>query len=364
MTTEEKQLLLERSEEAVIDSMKSSGIYLLEKSIGGFEDSSMRELLLSVSNMQVAMELLLKTYICRTYGFASILTLRVRRLREANHTAYLKELKGGQIKTLGFDELKAFLKESEDTFAPVIEKGSCPCFGIEYDYLEGSFARFQAARNAFFHLGIESSDVDAGWLSTDFFCLLIIFISLLLREIDASEYNSDGDSPYRPSIEGDEMAINLWSTPMDILGMHLSSETMRRLRDNRRFMADLCDFAMDAYDSDVYVCTSCGAEAMFLDVYDGFSKCVSCGECFTASYTDCAVCGSENSVIYDGLNIDINQNILPGYCCKCRKHPKVYRCPTCGLAYSYSHFGRPKSFFFDCCEEHFQDRRYVDFEDC
>ncbi|GKI14658.1 hypothetical protein CE91St44_11430 [Oscillospiraceae bacterium] len=364
MSSEEKNLALEKAEEEIIVNLKKSGIYLLEKSISWFEDSEILEILLSVTNIQIAMELLLKTYISRTYGFENILINKIRKLRDNNHTAYLKELKRGQAKTLGFEELKTFLKNKEDTFVPVIEKGSCPCFGIEYDYLEGSFARFQSVRNAFLHLGIESSDVDIKWLSTEFFCVLIVFISLLLREIDTIENRSVDGKTYIPSVYADVGDINLWSTPMDILMRHLSQETILKLRNNRSFMDDLCDFAMDAYDSNSYVCLKCGKEALFLDVYDGFAKCISCGECFMATYADCAICNSNQTVIYDRLNIEINKNIMPGFCYQCRKHPKVYQCPTCGLTYTYSHKAIPKSFFCECCEEHFCDRSIPVFADC
>ena len=141
MNTEEKNVILSNSEEEVVVNLKKSGIYLLEKSINWFKNSEILEMLLSISNMQIAMELLLKAYICRTYGFENILTAKMCRLRDTNYTAYLKELKRGQIKTLGFEELKTLLNDKKDTFSPVIEDGRCPCFGIEYDYLEGNFAK-------------------------------------------------------------------------------------------------------------------------------------------------------------------------------------------------------------------------------
>lgn len=364
MTTEEKKMILKQSEEEIISNMKKSGIYLLDKSICWFQDSEMLEMLFSISNMQVAMELLLKTYICRNYGFESILTKKMCRLRDNNHVAYLQELNLGQIKTLSFEELNTFLRDKKDTFAPVIESGCCPCFGIEYDYLEGSFKKFQSVRNAFFHLGIETSAVDTKWLSTDFFCMLIVFVSLLLREIDIVEDTLGRGEAYIPSVFSEEVDINLWFTPMDILMRHLSRETILKLRNNRNFMDNLCDFAMDAYGSNGYVCSKCGKETMFLDVYDGFAKCVSCGECFMAAYADCAICNSKRTVIYDQLNIDINMNIMPGFCYQCRKHPKVYQCPICGCTHTYSHKIVLKSFSQECCKKHFCDRSIPTFADC
>lgn len=364
MNTEEKNVILSNSEEEVVVNLKKSGIYLLEKSINWFKNSEILEMLLSISNMQIAMELLLKAYICRTYGFENILTAKMCRLRDTNYTAYLKELKRGQIKTLGFEELKTLLNDKKDTFSPVIEDGRCPCFGIEYDYLEGNFAKFQSVRNAFLHLGIESSDVDARWLASDYFCMLIIFISLLLREIDMIENQLNHGKSYIPSVYADDGDVNLWSTPMDILMRHLSEETILKLRNNRSFMDNLYDFALDAYDSNGYVCLKCGKEAVFLDIYDGFTKCVSCGECFMAAYADCAICNSKHTVIYDRFNIAINQNIMPGFCYQCRNHPKVYQCPICGCTYSYSHKSPPKSFLWECCEEHFHDRSLPFFADC
>lgn len=361
MTTEEKNAILRKNEEAIVIGLKKTGIYLLEKSIDWFEDS---ETLLSVANIQIAMELLLKAYVCRTYGFKNILTNKTRRLRDNNYTAYLKELKCGQVKTLGFEELKTFLKDRKDTFSAVIENGNCPCFEIEYDYLEGSFSRFQSVRNAFLHLGVESSDIDIEWVSTEFFCVLIMFISLLLRKIDSIENQAQNEKIYIPSVYADAGDVNLWSTPMDILMRHLSENTILKLRNNRNFMDNLCDFAIGAYDSNSYVCSKCGKKTLFLDVYDNFVKCVSCGECFIAAYADCIICNSKRTVIYDPWNIKYNKNIMPGFCYQCRKHPKVYKCPICGHAYTYSHKAIPKSFLYECCEEHFFDRSIPAFADC
>lgn len=363
MPTAEKASSLDLSEEAAANHLKKAGLYLLDMSIRWFEDPVEQHLMLAASNLQIAMELLLKAYICRVYGFARILTKKSSKLRSANPTAYQKELTSGQIRTLGFDELKEFLREQADTFSPVIEKGRCPCFGIPYTDLEDSFLKFQSIRNAFFHLGLELSESDARWLSIDFFSILTVFLSLLLREIDRVE---DEDA-YHPSLyEDDEEEINLWSTPMDILKHHLSPQTLSLLRNDDKFMDNLCDYAMEAYDSYPYRCLSCGKKALFPDIYDGFVKCVSCGECFQAFFADCAICRTRRSVIYDGWNIDIpyNKNIMPGYCYHCGAHPKVYQCPVCGRVYSYSHHAPPSSFEGTCCKKHFHDRQLPAFADC
>lgn len=364
MNSESEKLMLREHEKEIAANLKKTGIYLLDKSICSFQNAEPAEMIVSISNMQISMELLLKAYVCQAYGFENILTKGMCNERNNNPTKYLEKLGRHQIKTLSFFELKRYIKEHEDTFAPVIEEGVCPCFGVEYDYLKGLFEKFQSIRNAFIHLGIMTSNEDIKWLSTDFFVMLIVFISLLLRELDKLEENLEEGETYTPSVEADEESINLCFTPIDILIRHLSEKAIQMLRNNSAFLDNLCDFALDAYDSNVYVCPNCKKEAMFLDVYDGFSKCVSCGTCFEAAYADCAICNSEKTVVYDHLNISFNMNVMPGFCYQCQKHPKVYQCPVCGNTYTYSHKTVPTNFFFECCKEHFHDRSIPVFEDC
>lgn len=355
---------LSAAEARVVQTLTNSGIYLLNNSIIHFTAQDRPAALLSVSNMQTAMELLLKSYICRLYRFEDILLPKSQSVRRKNSTLYLQDLAAGRVKTIGFQELKQFLRERGDLFSPVIDEGCCPCFGLEYDYLEGCFDKFQSIRNAFFHLGIETSDADSRWLEADYFSMLTLFISLLLREIDALDRSSTHGLPdYSSTLSylGDDM---LWQTPMDLLQKHLSPSAIAALRQNSLFMNSLYDFAADAYHADGYTCSRCGRETLFLDVFDGFSKCVNCGDVFMAGYTDCPVCQSEHTVIFDQLNIAINQNILPGFCFSCAKHPKVYQCPVCGLVYPYSSHHPIAELRFPCCKKHFRDREIEAFYDC
>lgn len=50
-------------------------------------------------------------------------------------------------------------------------------------------------------------------------------------------------------------------------------------------------------------------------------------------YIDCKCCGSESSVIYDRLNLDINSGMARAMCIECQAYTTVFECPQCGQAY-------------------------------
>ena len=86
------------------------------------------EVILPIIDIQIAIELYIKYYICTQYGFNEILTSKYKSLKNNNQSRYLQELKSLNIKTLGFNELKAFLELKKDKFSYVIKEGITPFF--------------------------------------------------------------------------------------------------------------------------------------------------------------------------------------------------------------------------------------------
>lgn len=338
-------------EDSIYEGMERTSIKLLNESITRIcNETTKYGKLLAVVDMQISLELLMKCYILKTYGFDEILTLKLRNLRLNNPIQYKELLLKNDIKTLGFNDIKKLLEQKSDVFAPIINKGCCPCFGLDYSYLEGEFDKFQSIRNRFVHIGTELSEEESKWIETDYFALVTMFISLLLREIDQLKNNPQ----YRPKVYGDY--DNLWDTPVDIFRNHFTKSTLDALLNNKCFYSNLRDFASDAYEVESYTCTKCNKDALFLDVYDGFSKCVCCGDVVHAAYTDCQLCGHIHSVVFDKFNISCNNNIMPGFCYKCRKRMKIYQCPVCKNVYSYTSSKSIDDFLDECCKSNFKDR--------
>lgn len=49
---------------------------------------------------------------------------------------------------------------------------------------------------------------------------------------------------------------------------------------------------------------------------------------------DCDYCKEKRCVIYDNLNIHLNQNEMKGLCLNCGEDGIIYQCPKCELAYN------------------------------
>jgi hypothetical protein len=49
---------------------------------------------------------------------------------------------------------------------------------------------------------------------------------------------------------------------------------------------------------------------------------------------DCDYCKTKRSVIYDNLNIALNNNETKGLCLNCDNDGIIFECPKCGLAHN------------------------------
>lgn len=352
-------------EESIKDNIEKNAKKILNISIieiNKTKEEYNNEIIIPILHLQTAIELLVKYYICNIYGFESILTSKYKKVKKNNIQQYLNEIEKGNIKTLGFNELKSFLEEKQDSFGYVIKEGKSPFFWIEYDYLEGIFDKFQQIRNGFVHLGIDVDEEDKTWLETEFFTIIILFISIILREVDTFKqvlkYNTN---PYKIDLYN----TNLFNTPIDILKKHLSLKAFNELLNNKCFESNIIDIAEDIAGSEEnYFCRECGKPALVLNVdeSEGLSKCFYCGDLFEAGYADCTLCGSDNTIIYDYLNIKCNKNVMQAYCYGCKTKLKVYKCPTCGCTYSYNVQHQIESFHFECCKENFKDRQCLGYD--
>ena len=52
-------------------------------------------------------------------------------------------------------------------------------------------------------------------------------------------------------------------------------------------------------------------------------------------YTNCIVCNENESIIFDPLNIAINNHVLNGLCLQCDTKVLVHKCPKCKNTYSF-----------------------------
>ena len=141
-------------ETKIINVMEKNALQVLNDSIIEMHRNKNNiSIVLGAMHLQIAIELYIKNYICKAYGFENILTDKFKKMRENDSKRYLNELSNYCIKTLGFNELKKVLESNDDYFGFVIKEGKSYLYNseIEYDYLEGLFEKFQDIRNNFVH---------------------------------------------------------------------------------------------------------------------------------------------------------------------------------------------------------------------
>lgn len=336
-------------ENEISSNMEKNALLVLDSAIiemSRIENDSL--IIFPAMHLQIAVELFIKDYICRVYGFECILTSKFKKMRQKNIKQYLNELRYCTIKTLGFNELKDFLKEKKDYFGFVIKEGKSYLYNleIEYDYLEGLFDEFQNIRNNFLHLGIGLKEEDIRWIKSDFYTITIYFLSTIFDR-NKKVYNYE-----------EVNYVDFYITSIDILMSKLSNEARLALKDDKNFEGELESIAEDISETkETFRCTNCGKDTLALNIINsgGQTKCLYCGLCIDAYYCECAIC-KDDTIIFDGLNIKPNNNIMPGYCYRCEKKLKVYKCPSCGNVYSYDS-KHPIDFKLKCCESNFKDRQ-------
>lgn len=349
---------IDKDEKRIINNMERNALSILDKAIIELsgENNDDTSIVFSAMHLQICIELYVKNYVCKVYGFENILSSKYKKIRENDMNQYINELKNFSIKTLGFNELKDFLIEKNDYFADVINNGKSLLFlgEIEYDYLAGIFDKFQNIRNAFVHLGINLKKEDIKWIKNEFYTVIIYFISTIMNKNKAKNIKN---------IYDDLLDNDYDVTSLDILISKLSSEARLLLDKDKEFEGELGSIAEDISSTkECFKCIDCGKDTLALNIIDseGQTKCLYCGIAFYAAYCECTIC-HDDTIVYDEDNMDNNNNVMPGYCYRCEKKLKVYMCPVCGQVYSYDS-EHPIHFNWECCENNFVDRYIADID--
>lgn len=278
-------------ENQINSNMEKNALLVLDKAIIEMSRSENdNSSIFSAMYLQIAIELFIKNYICKVYGFENILTSKFKKIKQNNITQYLNELRNHTIKTLGINELKNFLEEKDDYFGYVIKRGKSYLYSleIEYDYLEGLFDKFQTIRNSFLHLRIDLKEEDKRWIKRDFYVVIIYFLSTIFKKNRELEI-------YDQLVE-----VDFYITSIDVLMSKLSSESRLALEDDIDFEEELASIAEDLSETNrAFKCTNCGKRTLALNIIGsvGQTKCLYCGLCLDGHYCKCAVC-NDDTILY------------------------------------------------------------------
>jgi hypothetical protein len=172
-----------------------------------------------------------------------------------------------------------------------------------FDCFEGVVDEFQTYRNKIMHIFYKFSDRDMYKVKYD---SLYIVMNIIIHLLEESDY--------------------AWPETASAI---LSSEIVDSLSQNIPYKNYVKNIAKE-YSSLVLKCVMCNNEAYS----NTEGRCFFCGyEHPTRDLVKCKKCGC-NAVIYDVLNIDINES-LPSLCLKCGNKSRVFKCPECKCVYTY-----------------------------
>lgn len=230
--------------------------------------------IISIVNLQMALELAMKCKIIENYGVCSIFQgLSTGISDEEIEEKYEKNM----LRIKEFENLKNFLK-SQHLF---------DFESSEYKYME----RFQVYRNKLVHFNYNFSSEENEQIEKDIFYVLVFLLGTIM-----------GDS-----LECDNPTY---------MQEYIDMKQYQELIQNPSYISALDSFLMDMYGKPYY-CPICSR--YFLTPS---KKCLGClydvsDKTGAYGYIDCKYCGTESSVIYDRLNIDYNMGTMRGMCVNC-----------------------------------------------
>lgn len=244
-----------------------------------------KNMMQSVVNLQIAMELALKSSVVSHYGIRVVLIKKQSNLTD------------NEIETL-FGENRLKIREYNDIKNYTKGKPMVYDFDKEdYSYMES----FQAYRNNILHSSYIFSSEEEKNLEKSVIHTLIHILGVLMSEETALEDRT-------------------------FLQEYLNKHEYAKLLKNPIYVKELEVFLHNEYD-ELYLCPSCGTRTMTIDY-----KCARCFSVFRDyhlyKYVECVECG-EYTVICDAANIDSNNNVINGLCLNCGKECMVYKCLKC-----------------------------------
>lgn len=261
------------------------------------EDYISNELVaLSISSLQISIELALKALVLKKCGLRSLMSTQ-------NSSKTLDELYAeflnNSIKVLNFEKIKIFAKANN-----LIDS-------IDEDDYE-IITEFQKYRNGIVHLSFNFHENDYFDLKYDIIYFAINILIKILCSCDES------------------------IKPSEFLEYNLGSEYHKRLINYSPYISAMEKLAI-ANSFKVYNCMECNNETYSKD--DDY--CYSCNLTDIAEHCrDCEFCDEKRSMIYDGLNLELNNNETKAYCLNCQNDTYIFLCPECEVTYNLELFDR------------------------
>ncbi|MCD7997154.1 MAG: hypothetical protein LUH21_07960 [Clostridiales bacterium] len=277
-----------KCEKELANVLLKNAIMFIDSAIGYINSGIVRynNMVQSVVNLQIAMELALKSSVVSNYGIKVVL---VQKQSEMNDNEIDNLFYANKLKIREYDDIKNFTKGKSNLY--IFDRD-------DYNYME----IFQTYRNSILHSSYVFNADEKKSIEKNIIHTLIHILGVLM-----SGETADEDRIFMQE--------------------YLNEHEYAKLLKNPIYEKELEAFLHNEYSS-LYLCPSCGTRTMTIDY-----KCARCfmtfRDSFLYEYVTCNSCG-ENTVICDSANIEANGNIINGLCLNCGHKTKVYKCFKCG----------------------------------
>ncbi|MCX6246851.1 MAG: hypothetical protein NTW10_03870 [Bacteroidetes bacterium] len=268
------------------------GIERLVNKDRGDEDLIDHDLLaLTCTSFQISLELAIKALIIERDGIRCILNSKQQKLGDEEIESLLKENK---LNTLDFEAQKNFIKSKN--YIQDLSRD-------EFNVIE----EFQLYRNRIVHFSFKFCEGDLFDLKYDiiYYLIHVIFKVLLSRK-----HQDEKPSEFLEYSLGSPLHKRLMHYPPYVYAM----EKLARDNSDQVFKCIVCNNRTFSQDEDYCYCCNFSTELY--------------------SMIDCDYCGAKRSVIYDNLDIELNNNEMKGLCLNCDNDGIVFQCPKCGEAHN------------------------------
>ncbi|MGN7762522.1 hypothetical protein [Paenibacillus sp. 22594] len=262
--------------------------------------------------LQTTVELALKFSVSFHSGLRSILDSQ----RNMNDEQLIKEYENNNLKVSAFETLKNLVKTNKNY---MFEK---------HDEIK-RMEKFQTIRNRVLHSDYFFSESEFLEIEGEFIYIIIHIIIPLLYE----PYNKE-------SI--------FYVSPVDFLKVQLGQERFNLLTNQDHYIKSI-EVLAEKYsknnDDKVIRCVFCNQYTWLA----GSQLCLLCNINETLyDLLDCPTCMNKKTVIYDYLNIEINENLLPAKCQYCGDKLFAKKCEECGNTVAYSEYLFPDEMVCEC----------------
>ncbi|MHA4265461.1 hypothetical protein ACX16L_11470 [Bacillus cereus] len=244
--------------------------------------------------LQTSLELACKAYLVKNNRLQSILKKRKSDEDILSDVEIEERMNHNELNFIKFENIKPLIK------------------GIMDEDRIGLIEQFQSMRNKIIHFDVDFSEGDL--LDINYDCIyFIVHVLLPILNEDTDEFFISTPSDKYKDILSEPEFFDLINLPLYIERMYLEAKKE---------------------STNVYRCPICWRKSF--GVQEG--RCYCCGFWNEGAlgYTDCFHCSAKQSVAYDLLNLEINNNyILKTTCLNCEENCSVYVCENCEQAYAF-----------------------------